>query len=394
MDADGAPSRLRVAVACSGLGHVRRGVETWAEDLSRALRQTEVRVKLFGGGRGSNMVSLPCLWRTSPGAIRIARTLRHLGGWRYGLGSPYDVEQTSFVLALWPRIRRGFDILHVQDPIIAACYDMAHRHGLCHAKVIYATGTGEDPKRMRRFDHLQLLTREAFEAWQPQKPPGQMAFMVPNFVETAHFLPGDRRQARAGLGLPQDHLIVLCSAAINRHHKRIDFLLAEFAGALARTRGNAMLVIAGAHEDDTSGLIAEGKALLGDRVRFLPNMPRDRMPDLYRAADLFVLASLSETFGIVLLEAMATGLPVICHDAPRFRTIVGPAGYYRDLSDRGSLASAIAELLANESRDTLTTLAGKARRHVEAHFSTAAVIPEIRRMYSCVLKAHDHVHHY
>ena len=376
-----APARLKVAVACSGLGHVQRGIESWAEDLGQALRRTDVDVTVFGGASGGDTVVLPCLKRTGAGAIRVAQAFRHLGGWRYGLGSAYDVEQTSFALALWRQIRHDVDILHVQDPILATWCERAHRRGLCRAKVVYANGTGDSPERMRRFAHLQLLTREAFDAWQAQKPPGQMVFMVPNFVDAARFSPGDRKAARAALGLPQDRTIVLCCAAIRRFHKRIDYLLAEFAGVLARTHRDVMLVIAGGREADTDELIAEGETRLGERVRFMPNVPHDRMPELYRAADLFVLASLYEMFGIVLLEAMATGLPVVCHDTPGFRSVVGPAGRYSDLSAGGALTAEILELLADDAR---AALAREARPHIEACYSTAAVVPRIVQMYSSV----------
>ncbi|HEY8290081.1 MAG TPA: glycosyltransferase family 4 protein [Acetobacteraceae bacterium] len=379
--ADG--SGPRVAVACSGLGHVQRGIEAWAADLCQALRRTGSDVTLFGAESSPDgMVGIACLRRRDRAARAIAGAVRHLGGWRYGMGSPYDVEQTSFAVSLWQRIHHGFDILHIQDPMIATWFERAHRRGLSRARVIYANGTGENEQVMRRFTHLQLLTPAAFDSWQPRKPAGQTVFMLPNFIDTGRFTPGDRLSARAQFDLPPDATIVLCCAAIRRYHKRIDYLLSEFADAIGSGTTGALLVIAGATEVDTDGLIAEGKRLLGDRVRFLPDLPRDRMPDLYRAADIFTLPSLHEMFGIVLLEAMATGLPVLCHDEPGFRAIVGPAGIYRDFSQAGGLASALTAAFGHETR---TGLSLAARRHVEQHFSDDAVIPKIKAMYNTVL---------
>jgi len=368
----------RIAVACSGLGHVQRGIEAWASDLAHALNKAGVAVSLFGGAPADGVIAVPCLRRTSGRARFLARLFRHVGGWHYGAGSPYEIEQATFSLTLWHRIRRGFDVLHVQDPLIAAWFENAHRRGLSNARVIYANGTGEDGRVMRQFRDLQLLTEQTYDQWRVQVPVGQSVFMVPNFVDTGIFAPGDRQRARARFGLPHDKAIVLCCAALRRSHKRIDHLLAEFATI---PRRDLLLVVAGGREADTDEIIAQGTVLLGDRVRFLIDVPRADMPELYRAADLFVLASLQEMFGIVLVEAMATGLPVVCHDTPDFRAIVGPAGSFHDLSAAGGLAAGITGLLDARTR---RELACQARAQAEQRFSATVVIPEIIAMYQSV----------
>jgi glycosyltransferase involved in cell wall biosynthesis len=373
---------LRVAVACSGLGHVQRGIEAWASDLARGLRQAGVEASLFGGAPGPDIVAMPCLRRTGRGATGLARLLRNVGGWRYGFGSPYEVEQTTFSASLWRHIWRGYDILHVQDPTIALWFERAWRHGLSRVRVIYANGTGEGADFMHRFAHLQLLTEAARETWLPAKPASQAVFTIPNFIDVQRFTPGSREQARAAFGLPRDGLIVLCCAAIRRYHKRIDYLLDEFAAAVATLGPDAVLVIAGGRENDTAELIEAGNRLLGPQVRFLPNLPRDRMPTLYQAADVFTLTSLHEMFGIVLLEAMATGLPVLCHDAPDFHAVVGPGGLYQDLSRDGGLAGGLAALSDPSAREALSR---SARAHVEGCFSESVVIPAMISMYHAVL---------
>ena len=317
----------------------------------------------------------------------MAQTLRHLGGWRYGMGSPYDVEQTSFAFALWRHIHREFDILHVQDPMIAIWLHRAHRAGLSRPAVIYANGTGEGAAVMQRFTFLHLLTQSAADAWMPQKPPGQSAFMIPNFIDTACFHPGDQNAARTRFGLPPDRTIILCCAAIRRFHKRIDVLLQGFAELCRQAGTDAILVIAGGREPDTDDLIAEGTALFGNRVRFLPDLPRESMPELYRCADAFVLASLYEMFGIVLLEALATGLPVLCNDNAAFRAIVGPGGLFADLTQPAGIACGLAELLQPATR---ARLAQAGRAHVAQHYSPDVVTDYITEMYRSVQTASSH----
>jgi glycosyltransferase involved in cell wall biosynthesis len=67
------------------------------------------------------------------------------------------------------------------------------------------------------------------------------------------------------------------------------------------------------------------------------------MPDLYRSSDVFLHLSLEEAFGNVFIEALACGLPVVGHDTPRLRWIVGEEGFLADTQDGSALAGALAE---------------------------------------------------
>jgi glycosyltransferase involved in cell wall biosynthesis len=371
-------------VACSGLGHILRGVEAWADDLAGALRRRSVDVTLFGAGisAGGATTVLPCFRRSSPAAHRLAAFFRHIGGWRYGLGSDYEVEQLSFSLSLWPRIRRGYHILHIQDPLIGLIFDQLNRLHLSLPHTIFANGTGTGSARVRRFSTLQHLTPFAQSQWAATKPPRQCDYVVPNFVNTDTFATGHRAVARRSFDLQEDVFIVLCTAAINKFHKRVDYLIKEFSTYSRAREQKVMLVIAGAREEETDELVALARGLAGDRVRFFFNVPRARMPDLYRAADVFALCSLHETFGIVLLEAMASGLPVICHDAPSFRWIVGPAGIFPDMARQGALSEALLAMAQPHRREVL---AASARPHVVAKFSETVVVDQVLDMYRGVL---------
>ena len=378
---------MRVAVASSGLGYINRGVEAWALDLAAALRGVGgVNVTLFqaSGVEDEWTQSVWCLPRTRRLVQLLGRLLRRLGGWRCGVGNDYEVEQASFSLALWPRICRGFDILHVQDPTIALIFDRLHRAGLSRARVILGNGTETPPLILRRLSTVQQLSPLASAQWEAHRPPAQRVFTIPNFIDTGTFRPGDKAAARRALGLPTDALIVLSCAALRRTHKRIDYMIREFASFLHQYDGDALLLLAGGRESETEELVRLGTSQLGRHVRFFVDHPRRGMPDLYRAADLFAMSSLYEAFGIVLIEAMATGLPVVCHDAPSFRNLVGSAGLFGDLTQEGVLSRLIGELAPAARRKPLTLVA---RGRAESGFSVPVVIEQILAMYRDVVGA-------
>jgi 1,2-diacylglycerol 3-alpha-glucosyltransferase len=378
----GPASKLRIAVASSGLGHVRRGIESWAQDLAAALQRFGMVTTLFGGGDNEPGVTVvPCFRRGNPTARHVARFFRPLGGWRFGMGSVYEVEQTSFALRLWPMIRQGYDILHVQDPLVARILDYQQRRGLSHARVILGNGTAEQPVRLTGLSVVQELSPQGAAGWTTAAVTGPKLFMVPNFIDMSTFAPGDRTAARRQLDLPEDALLVICCAAIRRFHKRIDYLLEEFAAFATRYDRPAILVIAGGLEQDTDELMALGQRLLGERVRFLVSAPRATMRVLYRAADVFALASLFEAGSIALIEAMSAGLPVVCHDTPNFRFAAGPMSRYADLAQRGAMAEALMDLTQPGRRERL---AKAARAYAEATFSERIVIQKITDMYTNV----------
>jgi glycosyltransferase involved in cell wall biosynthesis len=74
------------------------------------------------------------------------------------------------------------------------------------------------------------------------------------------------------------------------------------------------------------------------------------MPALYRSADAFLHMSLFESFGNVFVEAMASGLPIVGHDTPRLRWIVGANAFLCDTEDSGALHAALVAALARGRR--------------------------------------------
>lgn len=381
-------AKPKIVIASSGLGHVARGIETWATDLHLALAEQGADVTLCKGGGSSGSASerlIPCWQRGARRTQRIVSRLPHRAIWRLGIGSAYGLEQTTFAFGLIRYLRRtGADLLHVQDPRVALIIQWARRLGLLRAKTILGHGTNESLAFQEKFTYLQHLApwhaaqAKAGGIWKPTWT------AIPNFIDTRVFHPGRCDALRDELGIPRDGLIVLSAAAIKRDHKRMDYLIGEFERLLAENRSVPVwLVIAGGREPETEELAAWGNEVLGNRVRFLIAFPRQRMPELYRAADIFALCSLREMMPIALVEATASGLPCLVNRHPVLEWIVGPGGEAIDLAAPGALASALGRMLHDAT--ARRALGAQARAHCLWHFSRERVIAQILAYYDIVL---------
>ena len=134
--------------------------------------------------------------------------------------------------------------------------------------------------------------------------------VLPTGIPLERFSGGSRHAFRYKHGILSTRPVALFVGRV-AHEKNIDFLLQALVHAL-KTRPDLLLVIAGegpATEDLKRRVVALG---LRDSVHFIGYLDRQKeLPDCYAAADVFAFASQTETQGLVLLEAMAAGLPVI-----------------------------------------------------------------------------------
>ncbi len=110
-------------------------------------------------------------------------------------------------------------------------------------------------------------------------------------------------------------------------------------------------------------LSAPIKLGIADYVRFLPDVPDDRLADFYRAATMFVYPSFAEGFGIPPLEAMACGVPVITSNATAIPEVVGEAGLLVDPTSEEEIAHAMECVLTDS--DKAAVLSRRGRKQAE-----------------------------
>lgn len=198
-------------------------------------------------------------------------------------------------------------------------------------------------------------------------------------VDHAFFSPGDRGGARAALGLGPEPVLLFVGRI--QSLKRLDVAIRSLA---ALGRDDAKLVVVGGPSgvqgrDELQRAHALVEELgLRERVQFVPPQPHHLLSSWYRAADVVLVPSRSESFGLVALEAAACGTPVVAAAVGGLTTIVedGVTGHLVDgdapqvwaraidsLLDGPVLASAMATAAAERARRyTWSTAAGRLRR--------------------------------
>ncbi len=277
-------------------------------------------------------------------------------------------------------LRKGnYDLIHYNELVMgSALFHLRHRFG-GKFKLLYVNGAPSPPNHYHhRCDFAQILTGPAYEEAREFGIPDEPLFLLPYGVDARRFSPelkALRSQVRKQLGIPEEVAVVLTVAALKREHKRVDYLIRE----VSAIDSPIWLLAAGQRTDETAPLEQEAERRLAGRWRFV-TWPHDTIHMLYGAADIFVLGSLTEAFGIVTVEAMLSGLPVVIHNGSVYRWIAeGSSAHTIDMSVNGELTKTLQTLLKSGTDES-------SRDAALERFSWAELIPKYVAMYHRVLQ--------
>ncbi|MHB1518279.1 MAG: glycosyltransferase [Acidimicrobiales bacterium] len=184
--------------------------------------------------------------------------------------------------------------------------------------------------------------------------PARIRIVAPG-VDHAFFGPGDRRQARRALGLPGAGPLLLFVGRIQPLKGAA--VAVRTLAALVPDHPEARLVVVGGPsgpegDAETHRLLALVDDLrLSDRVVFVPPQPHELLSTYYRAANVCLVPSRSESFGLVALEAAACGIPVVASDVGGLRSLIdhGRTGYLVEAPDPDAFAAWVRQVLAEPS---------------------------------------------
>ena len=215
-------------------------------------------------------------------------------------------------------------------------------------------------------------------------PPGTLEIVAPG-VEHAFFAPGEKRGARHALGIAFDVPVLLFVGRI-QPLKGLDVAVQALAQLQAK---NAQLIVVGGASgsegnEELEKVMQLARSLgVHNNIRFVEPQAHHMLSTYYRAADVVVVPSRSESFGLVALEAAACGIPVVASAVGGLLTIIddGETGYLVPRRDPALFAGHIDELLAHP---TMALAMGAKAAEKARHYTWSFAAARLRRVYADV----------
>jgi D-inositol-3-phosphate glycosyltransferase len=213
-------------------------------------------------------------------------------------------------------------------------------------------------------------------------PKGRIEIVAPG-VEHAFFAPGERSGARNALDLPSGAPVILFVGRI-QPLKGPDVAIRALH-ALGRPEA-LLLIVGGASGHAGDDEVARARQLvdelgLHDQVHFVPPQPHHILSTYYRAADVVIVPSRSESFGLVALEAAACGIPVVASAVGGLQSLVdhGVTGFLIQPREPGLFAEAIASVLDDPLLAASMSVAAAARAQ---RYTWGFAAARLRRLYT------------
>jgi 1,2-diacylglycerol 3-alpha-glucosyltransferase len=342
-------AKARVAIICSGMDRVKRGYEIHARDLFDLLRDDpEIELTLLKGN-GPRQAGEKVVFNLHRDGF-VNRLLCRVVGMRW----KYYIEYVSFALGLLPMLLfRSFDAFYVMEAPLYKFLSRWRERTNARYKLIHPTGgqLGVLPATAR--DYVHHVTPCYMSVAEQCGFARQNQFLIPHFINVANVTSARdgarRKRLRDQLAIPSGMRVVLSVGSIDSQVKRMDYVVRECAAL----KQPVFLLLLGQQDAASISIHKLASDQLGAHRFAILTVPREVIYDYYALADAFVLASLREGFGLVFLEALACGVPVITHDYDVSRYVLQDQGTLTDLSEPGALARTLEKVLAEPQTDAV-----------------------------------------
>lgn len=240
-------------------------------------------------------------------------------------------------------------------------------------------------KRIKIVTCSQWLGSEAKKSALLSK---QYITTIPNPIDTHRYHPSDKKKARQSLGLPQDgHIILFASQRVTNPNKGMQYLV-EACKLMASEHpdccDNTSVAILGGHAEEIASQLPFPTHALG----YVND--EQRIADVYNAADVFVLPSLSENLPNTIMEAMACGVPSVGFRVGGIPEMIDHLsnGYVANYRDAADLAKGIHYVLDEADQQTMSN---NCLQKVARNYSQQSVAKKYIEVYDTILSHNHHL---
>jgi glycosyltransferase involved in cell wall biosynthesis len=315
--------------------------------------------------------------------------------------SPLHWGNTGVVPSLAYRLR-GFDLVHLHYPFFGGAEPLIVRKYLRPHQPLVMTYHMDNfasgwkhlifdvhrravlPWIIERVDKIFVSSQDYSASCALQSFPAikEKIFILPFGIDSQKFFPGRDEEIRRKLGIEEGGPTMLFVGGLDRAHyfKGLTVLIE----ALSELRNDDWTLLVIGDGDLMKTFVAQTKAIgISERVKFLGAVSESEKPRFFRAADFHVFPSTdrSEAFGLVVLEAAASGIPTIASNLPGVRSIIqdDQIGILVTPNQSGELKIAIQKLLTDQAERR--RLGAAARIRAEKEFAWSPLIDKMEKVY-------------
>lgn len=320
---------MKIAFLSFYSGLVSRGVEAHTHELANRLHNKGHDIVVFQVGK--KLPDSKYETRTIPIDINWGRKSSYFPLFNY-----WSLKVRSFTKKVLKNINSDTDVVVPTNGqwqgIMSSAWTKKRKKRMV---IIGHSGSGLDDRiNLYTFPNCFIALSTSAKTWAKKTNPLVHVEKVPNGVDITKF---SEKGEKIEINLPKP--IILSVAALN-DWKRLDLAIK----AVSKLKKGSLLIVGSGSKDKVLENLAKRK--LSGRFKIM-SFPYTDMPNVYRSVDLFTYPTVPwESFGIVLLEAMASGLPVIATKDPIRDEIVGDAGILIDPTDTEAYAKAIKKALS------------------------------------------------
>lgn len=327
--------KVKVAILSFYSGEVYRGVETYVYELSNKLVDIDIDVTVYQNGPELKNSR----YKTVSMGLPVDWNQKGIEG-RF-LGIPFTDYYARLVGRFTRRslnlISKDVDVVISNNGSLEVLYVRIWSFLNCVKHIaVGQSGPGADDKwNLLCFPDVFIALTGFQKDWAHKFNPFVKVSIIPNGVDLDKFK-STVRPLNNGLS----SRVILTVGALE-FGKRLDLVIK----AVSKTKYSLLIVGKGKLEKD---LVKLGDQLMKGRFKII-SLPFDEMPKVYTSCDLFTYPTVPwESFGIVMLEAMASGLPIVATDDPIRREIVGKAGLFVDPINTDEYSGALERALESK----------------------------------------------